>query len=229
MGNHVEILQDAREKYPRLLADLREAASRFTCCTTSGRPTRSPRRLAGCCAEKVHRAWHVRILYDPVGSFSMLSRRTCGRSSARASGCSRFAALAAAHAQLSEPPQDRRDRRRIGYSGGLNMTEKHLTGPEGLPAGATRTRGSPAKRCAILQDVFATMWYNTTGENCFDTRCSRRCACGPRRADPGGQRRSRLAMGGDPTVVSHDDRAGASSCVPAVAVSHSRRPASPSR
>lgn len=58
----------------------------------------------------------------------------------------------------------------IGYSGGLNMTQTHLTGPKGF----TGWRDTHARVCGgavpILQSVFATMWHNTTGENLFDAR-----------------------------------------------------------
>jgi cardiolipin synthase len=55
----------------------------------------------------------------------------------------------------------------IGYSGGLNMTEKHLSGPSGFSG----WRDTHARVCGeavrILQVVFATMWQNTTGESLF--------------------------------------------------------------
>ena len=58
----------------------------------------------------------------------------------------------------------------VGYSGGLNMTEKHLTGPAGFTGWRdTHARVSgPAVR--MLQAVFATMWQNRTGENLFEDR-----------------------------------------------------------
>jgi cardiolipin synthase len=57
---------------------------------------------------------------------------------------------------------------RIGYSGGLNMTEKHLTGPKGFTGWRDTHARVTGEAVPILQTVFATMWQNTTGESLFD-------------------------------------------------------------
>jgi cardiolipin synthase len=57
---------------------------------------------------------------------------------------------------------------RIGYSGGLNMTEKHLTGPKGFKGWRDTHARVEGEAVPILQTVFATMWHNRTGENVFD-------------------------------------------------------------
>jgi cardiolipin synthase len=59
---------------------------------------------------------------------------------------------------------------RIGYSGGLNMTEKHLTGPAGFSGWRDTHARVTGEAVSILQSVFATMWQNTTGENLFQER-----------------------------------------------------------
>ena len=56
MGNHVEILQDARKNARDCCRTCGTLLSRFTCCITSGRPTRSPRTLAGCSRKRSSRA-----------------------------------------------------------------------------------------------------------------------------------------------------------------------------
>ena len=56
---------------------------------------------------------------------------------------------------------------RIGYSGGLNMTEKHLTGPKGFTGWRDTHARLSGEAVPILQAVFATMWHNTTGESLF--------------------------------------------------------------
>lgn len=55
----------------------------------------------------------------------------------------------------------------VGYSGGLNMTEKHLTGPDGFTGWRDTHARVTGNAVPILQSVFATMWHNTTGENLF--------------------------------------------------------------
>jgi cardiolipin synthase len=57
---------------------------------------------------------------------------------------------------------------RIAYSGGLNMTQKHLTGPKGFSGWRDTHARLSGEAVPILQGVFATMWNNTTGENLFD-------------------------------------------------------------
>jgi len=59
---------------------------------------------------------------------------------------------------------------RIGYSGGLNMTEKHLTGPKGFAGWRDTHARVSGEAVPMLQTVFATMWLNTVGENLFDER-----------------------------------------------------------
>ena len=56
----------------------------------------------------------------------------------------------------------------IGYSGGLNMTGKHLTGPSGFTGWRDTHARVSGEAVPILQGVFATMWQNTTGESLFD-------------------------------------------------------------
>jgi cardiolipin synthase len=59
---------------------------------------------------------------------------------------------------------------RVGYSGGLNMTEKHLTGPKGFTGWRDTHARVTGEVVTVLQSVFATMWMNATGENLFDER-----------------------------------------------------------
>ena len=135
-------------------------------------------------AERVASGVQVRILYDPIGSFIMLTRRYVR--ALRASGIKifPFAPLYQLHT-LSY----RNHRKvavidgRIGYSGGLNMTEKHLTGPQGFTGWRDTHARISGEAVPILQAVFATMWQNTTGENLFEgavfpegaCRCLRAC------------------------------------------------------
>src|SRR5690606_1623411 len=55
----------------------------------------------------------------------------------------------------------------IGYSGGLNMTEKHLPGPDGFSGWRDTHARVTGEAVPGLQSVFATTWHNTPGENLF--------------------------------------------------------------
>lgn len=168
MGNRLEILQDAREKYPRLLSDIREASRSIHLLYYEWASDPFTERVAHLLSEKVKQGVHVRILYDPVGSFRMLSRRYVRVLQHEGVRMYPFAPLRQLHT-LSY-----RNHRKvavldgqIGYSGGLNMTEKHLTGPRGFTGWRDTHARVSGEAVPILQSVFATMWHNTTGENLF--------------------------------------------------------------
>jgi cardiolipin synthase len=121
--------------------------------------------------EKVKQGVVVRIIYDPLGSFFMLSGRYVRWLRSEGVQMVPFSPLHQLHT-LSY----RNHRKiavidgRIGYSGGLNMTKKHLTGPDGFTGWRDTHARVAGEAVPILQAVFATMWYNTTGENIFDER-----------------------------------------------------------
>lgn len=170
-GNHLEILQDAKEKYPRLLSDMRAATESIHLLYYEWASDAFTDDVAALLVDKASQGVDVRILYDPVGSLTMLSRRYVRRLNRAGVRMYPFSSLFQLHT-LSY-----RSHRKIavldglvGYSGGLNMTEKHLTGPPGFTGWRdTHARISgPAVR--MLQAVFATMWQNRTGENLFEDR-----------------------------------------------------------
>ena len=167
-GNHVEILQDAQEKYPRLLSDMRDAIQSIHLLYYEWASDAFTEQVGDLLAEKAAQGVQVRILYDPVGSFTMLKQRYVRGLRQRRIQIFPFSPLYQLHT-LSY-----RNHRKvavidghIGYSGGLNMTEKHLSGPSGFSG----WRDTHARVCGeavrILQVVFATMWQNTTGESLF--------------------------------------------------------------
>ena len=168
LGNHLEILQDAREKYPRLLADMRAARRSIHLLYYEWASDPFTTSVGQLLAEKVAEGVEVRILYDPIGSAMMLSRRYVRGLRSRGVRMYPFSPAYQLHT-LSY-----RNHRKIaiidgliGYSGGLNMTEKHLTGPEGFSGWRDTHARVSGGAVAVLQSVFATMWLNTTGESLF--------------------------------------------------------------
>src|SRR4029450_8517028 len=75
MGNHLEVLQNASEKYPRLLDDLRAASQSVHLLYYEWAADAFTERVAEVLCERASRGVEVRILYDPVGSYFMLNRR----------------------------------------------------------------------------------------------------------------------------------------------------------
>ncbi len=171
LTNRLEILQDAREKYPRLMADLRAASQSIHLVYYEWASDGFTREVADVLAAKATAGVDVRILYDPVGSLLMLSWRYVR--AMRNAGIQMFpySPLYALHT-ISY----RNHRKiavidgRVGYSGGLNMTETHLSGPAGFSGWRDTHARVVGEAVFRLQTVFLTMWYNTTGENLFHER-----------------------------------------------------------
>jgi cardiolipin synthase len=169
LRNEIEILQDASEKYPRLLADIRAASGSVHLLYYEWASDPFTEQVGQLLAQKVRDGVQVRILYDPVGSFTMLSRRYVRRLRRAGIRMHPFSPLHHLHT-LSY----RNHRKvavidgRIGYSGGLNITGTHLAGPRGFTGWRDTHARVTGEAVPVLQSVFATMWHNTTGENLFD-------------------------------------------------------------
>ena len=167
-GNELEILQDATEKYPQLMSDIRAASRSVHLLYYEWAADAFTSELGKLLTAKVAEGVQVRILYDPVGSFTMLSRRHV---QALRRGGVRMHAFAPLYRLHTLGYRNHRKIAvidgRIGYSGGLNITEKHLTGPEGFSGWRDTHARLSGEAVPILQSVFATMWLNTTGENLF--------------------------------------------------------------
>jgi cardiolipin synthase len=169
--NELEILQDATEKYPRLLADIRSASESIHLLYYEWASDAFTENVGKLLVQKVNEGVQVRIQYDPIGSLTMLSHRyvrSLCRQGIRMQAFSRWYQLHTlsyrSHRKICVIDG------RIGYSGGLNMTEKHLTGPDGFTGWRDTHARVTGEAVPALQAVFATMWHNRTGENLFDAR-----------------------------------------------------------
>jgi len=171
VGNTLEILQNASEKYPRLLEDIHVASRSVHLVYYEWASDAFTEHVADLLRERVRDGVEVRILYDPVGSYFMLNRAYVDALRRDGIRMQPFSSIYQLHT-LSY----RSHRKlvivdgRIGYSGGLNMTEKHLTGPKGFTGWRDTHSRVTGQAATILQSVFATMWLNATSENLFDER-----------------------------------------------------------
>lgn len=75
LANELEVLQDAAEKYPRLLSDIRSASRSIHLLYYQWASDAFTDEVGRLLVEKARDGVEVRILYDPVGSFALLSRR----------------------------------------------------------------------------------------------------------------------------------------------------------
>lgn len=168
-AEQVEILQDAREKYPRLLADIDAARHSIHMVYYEWADDAFTRDVAKRLAKKVREGVQVRILYDPVGSFFMMRRRYLRE--LRAAGVQIWSYSPVYYLHTISYRNHRKIcviDGRVGYSGGLNMTEKHLTGPDGFTGWRDTHARVTGEAVLALQAVFATMWLNTTDEGIID-------------------------------------------------------------
>jgi cardiolipin synthase len=54
---------------------------------------------------------------------------------------------------------------KIGYTGGLNISQEHLDGPHGFSSWRDTHLRLTGEIVRVLQASFVTIWYNTTGES----------------------------------------------------------------
>jgi cardiolipin synthase len=168
-GNDVEILQNATEKYPRLVADIRAASRSIHLLYYEWASDPFTEEVGRLLVEKVRQGVQVRILYDPVGSFPMLRHRYVR--DIRRGGVQMFPFSPFYQLHTLSYRNHRKIAvidGRVAYSGGLNMTEMHLTGPKGFKGWRDTHARVSGEAVALLQSVFATMWHNTTGETLFE-------------------------------------------------------------
>jgi cardiolipin synthase A/B len=172
-SNHVEVLQDASAKYPRLLADLEAARETIHLQYYIWRPDSLGMRLMSLLEAKVAEGVKVRVLYDPVGSFGIKTAIYIRRMRARGIEMWPSSPLWRVHT-ISY----RNHRKiavidgRIGYTGGLNIGLEHLDPVRVYHRpdyGTWRDTHLRITGMAVrsLQRVFTVDWANATGERLF--------------------------------------------------------------
>jgi cardiolipin synthase A/B len=169
LHNSVEILQNAAQKYPRLLADLRAATHSISMQYYSWESDSFTEQLKDILIERARAGVQVRALYDWLGSFGALSKRYIAE--LRAAGV-RFEPYLF---QQKLHDIGYRNHRKIvvidgdiAYLGGINMSNEHLTGGKHFASWrdtAIRVQGEAA---TALQTIFAAGWFNTTRERMDD-------------------------------------------------------------
>jgi cardiolipin synthase A/B len=167
--NDVTVLQNASQKYPRLLEDLRAAQHSISMQYYEWGSDAYTEQVAAILCERARAGVQVRALYDWFGSLGILSADYLKR-------------LRAAGVQIKPYLFDKklhdigyRNHRKIvvvdgdvAYLGGMNLSEEHLTGGTHFRSWrdtSFRVRGEAAMP---LQTIFAAGWFNTTGERLSD-------------------------------------------------------------
>jgi cardiolipin synthase len=169
--NVLEVLQDAAETYPRLVEDMRNARSSIHLQYFSWASDRFGEELKSILLAKAAAGVEVRLLYDPVGSFFMLSWRY--RRAMRKGGV---------HMEPVSPLWRlhtigyRNHRKitvidgRIGYTGGLNIGEEHIDGGRGFDHWRDTHLRVVGAAASLLQAAFLVDWRNAVGEDLLTQR-----------------------------------------------------------
>lgn len=163
--NQLEILQNARQKYPRLVEDIRAAQQSIHLAYFEWGSDPFTETLKQILIAKARAGVEVRVLFDPVGSFFILRWRYVREMNAGGVKMVPFSPIYKLHT-ISY-----RNHRKIavidgqiGYTGGLNMSEEHLSGPKGFTGWRDTHMRLTGEAVRILQAIFLTTWYNGTGE-----------------------------------------------------------------
>ncbi|MCK6623950.1 MAG: cardiolipin synthase [Anaerolineae bacterium] len=165
--NNLEILQNASQKYPRLLEDMRAARHSIHLEYYEWSSDDFMQEVKQLLLAKVKEGVQVRVLYDPIGSFFMLNWRYVREMNAGGVKMVPYSPLYIIHT-ISY----RNHRKiavidgRIGYTGGMNMAEAYLKGPDQAKFTGWRDTHARFTGQAVwgLQASFMIQWRNTTHE-----------------------------------------------------------------
>jgi cardiolipin synthase A/B len=164
--NRLEVLQDAAETYPRLIEDMKAARSSIHLQFFSWSSDSFGQKLKGILLAKAAEGVKVRLLYDPVGSFFMLSRRYVREMRKGGIEMQPVSAIWRLHT-ISY-----RNHRKIavidgtiGYTGGLNIGQEHIDGGPGFDCWRDTHLRVVGAAVSLLQGVFAVDWRNAVGDD----------------------------------------------------------------
>ena len=165
--NHVEILQNAAEFYPRLIDDMEAAQHTIHHQYFIWRSDEFTERLKELLIRKARQGVEVRILYDAVGSQSL--RRGYLRE-LKAAGI----AIAPTSPRYHLHTLSYRNHRKIsvidgtiGYTGGMNIGQEHVDGGDDFDLWRDTQLRIAGASVAVLQSVFMVDWYNAVREDLF--------------------------------------------------------------
>jgi cardiolipin synthase len=167
--NKVEILQDAKQKYPRLLADLEAARHSIHLQYYLWGTDEFTEKVKAVLVAKAKAGVMVRVLYDPVGCFFRL--KNWYKRELSEAGVKVYASSAI---YLIHTLTYRNHRKiavidgRIGYTGGLNLGQEHLDGGGVFPRWRDTHVRFEGEAATVLQAVFAVDWENATREALTD-------------------------------------------------------------
>lgn len=165
-NNRVTILQDAVEKYPCLLEDLRSATHSIHLEYFSWATDDTMREFDELLIRKVQEGVQVRLLFDALGSLLLFKRPARKRLADAGVEMHAFSPVLRVHT-ISY----RNHRKiavidgRVGYVGGMNMGEEHIKGTGNYDAWRDTHLRVEGEAVRVLQAQFVADWYYSTRKN----------------------------------------------------------------
>lgn len=175
-GDNVEILQDAKTKYPRLEADIEAATESIHMEYFIWQADSYMQRFADLLIRKAQEGVEVRVLFDALGSHFLLWKNRGYLNRLRRGGVKMYPYLNFIGLFRLHTVNYRNHRKiavidgKIGYTGGLNMGKEHLEGAGRYHAWRDTHLRITGDTVSVLQGIFTTSWYNTTQEALTDLR-----------------------------------------------------------
>lgn len=164
-SNSLEVLQNADHAYPAMVAAMEQAEHSIHLHYYSWNADSFGDQLLGILTRKVAQGVEVRILFDPIGSFTMLSRRYLRQAQSAGIQIKPFSALWRVHT-ISY----RNHRKiavidgRVGFTGGLNIGDEHIAPPPGFDRWRDTHIRVEGSAVWALQSIFLVDWINATDE-----------------------------------------------------------------
>lgn len=165
--NHVRIFFTGREKFDSLIQDLKAARHSIHMEYFIWRRDALTRQIETILIERAARGVKVRISYDEIGNY--LPRRYLRR--LRKAGIMIQPHYHFLSAFKIHTLNYRNHRKLViidgktGYLGGMNMGQEYIDGGKQFPAWRDTHARIQGESVAVLEEVFAVGWCNTTKEN----------------------------------------------------------------
>ncbi|MFN8492812.1 MAG: cardiolipin synthase [Caldilineaceae bacterium] len=166
LHNRLELLQDARQKYPRLIADIEQAQHSIHMAYYIWEEDAFTNQLQDLLIRKVQAGVKVRILVDAQGA--NVSRKYMH--AMREGGVEMYIYYNYLSPLKLHTIGYRNHRKivvidgNIGYMGGINMSQEHLDGGKFFGNWRDTHLRIEGEATRVLQGIFITSWYNTTAE-----------------------------------------------------------------
>jgi cardiolipin synthase len=168
--NNIDVIQDGRRKFDRLAADLEAARHSIHMEYFIWRSDPLTQGIKDILIRKSRSGVKIRILYDAVGSFFLKPHYVGELRAAGVEVCPYYDFKS----PLTIHTLNYRNHRKLvvidgktGYTGGMNMGQEYVDGGGKFASWRDTHMRVEGESVAVLQSIFLTSWFNTTGQDLF--------------------------------------------------------------